>query len=120
MEIPMSGFLHDLHFGLRQLIKRPGFAAAAILTLALGIGANTAVFSILNGYLLKPLPYPHGAELAQVDVLSPTMFTGAAPISFPIYHVIQKYTHAFAATGIYSEEPFDLHRGGQPSMSSAS
>jgi putative ABC transport system permease protein len=110
-EIGMSGFLNDLRFSLRQLVKRPGFAAAAILTLALGIGANTAVFSILNGYLLKPLPYPHGAELAQVNALD-KLSTRAHPISAPIYHDIQKHTHAFAAMGLYREEPFDLHMGG--------
>jgi hypothetical protein len=67
----MSGFLNDLRFGLRQLIKRPAFAATAILTLALGIGANTAVFSVLSGYLLKPLPYPHGERLAVISSQAP-------------------------------------------------
>jgi hypothetical protein len=65
----MGRFFNDLRFGLRQLIKRPGFAAAAILTLALGIGANTAMFSFLSGYLFKPLPYPHGTQLARVVVM---------------------------------------------------
>jgi hypothetical protein len=63
----MAGFLNDLRFGLRQLAAKPGFAVAAILTLALGIGANTAVFSVLNGYLLKPLPYPDGEDLVIIN-----------------------------------------------------
>ena len=59
----MSGFSQNVRHAFRQLKKAPGFSLAVILTLALGIGVNAAVFSLLNGFLLRPLPYPHPEQL---------------------------------------------------------
>ena len=62
----MDTILRDLRLATRALLRQPGFTAAVVVTLALGIGANTAIFSVVNGVLLRPLPYPDNAQLMTV------------------------------------------------------
>src|SRR5262245_17683696 len=77
--------MNDLKFALRQLLKNPGFTAAAILTLALGIGANTAVFSVINAVILRPLPYPEPERLVTLWERSPERGVEQERVSGPNY-----------------------------------
>jgi putative ABC transport system permease protein len=115
----MNGFLNDLRFGLRQLIKRPGFAAAAIITLALGIGANTAVFSVLNGYLLKPLPYPNGQQLVAVNESFPKAAQPYVGVSEANYLDTKHGVSAFSNAALYNPHDYNLTRAGQTRRVSA-
>jgi predicted permease len=109
----LTTFFQDLAYAARMLRKSPGFAAIAILTLALGIGANTALFSVVNGVLLNPLPYPHSE---QVVVVSNT--SDALPetwISYPDFLDMVRDNHSFSSLGAYeSEVSFNLLGQGEP------
>src|SRR6202453_5194900 len=102
----MGTLLQDIRYSLRMLAKNPGFAAIAVLTLALGIGANTALFSVVNGVLLNPLEYPHSGQL--VTVYGKTPGFARAPISYPNFLDWQRATRTFSSMALYRNEPYNL------------
>ena len=108
----MNTFLHDVRYALRMLAKSPGFMAIAILTLALGIGANSALFSVVNGVLLNPLPYPNPQQLA--SVYSRTTQFSHSSISYPNFLDWQRENGTFAAMAAYRGDEFNLTGSGEP------
>src|SRR6266851_5699157 len=108
----MMSLWQDVRYGLRLLGKNPGFTAIAILTLALGIGANTALFSVVNGVLLNPLPFPNPDELVAVYTKSPTFQESS--ISYPNFLDWQKDNHSFAALSAFRSDDFNMTGAGEP------
>src|SRR5262245_17897731 len=98
----MQTFLQDLRYGFRMLINKPGFAAVAVLTLALGIGANTAIFSVVNGVLLQPLPYREPSKLVRVYTEFPTMQLRKFWMSPPEFVDISNEAQAWETIGAWT------------------
>jgi putative ABC transport system permease protein len=111
----MSGLLQDLVYGVRQLRKAPGFAAAALITLALGIGANTAIFSVVNAVLLNPLPFKDPARLLMVWNKAPAAAGGdRTPLAVSDLLDLRQSAHSFAEVGVFHNSIFNYVDGGLP------
>jgi predicted permease len=108
----MISFWQDVRYGLRVLSKNPGFTAIAILTLALGTGANTALFSVVNGVLVNPLPFPNPTELVAVYTKSPTFQESS--ISYPNFLDWQKDNRSFASLCAFRSDDFNMTGAGEP------
>lgn len=110
----MDRFLQDIHLAARSLARSPGFTTVALLTLALGIGANAAMFSIVNGVLLRPLPYAEPDELVRLHQASPEYglpHAALSPVDFDDWH---ERTRSFAAMAAYATWELALTERGDP------
>jgi len=102
----LDRLMQDLRFGMRMILKSPGFTAVAVLTLALGIGANTALFSVVNGVLLNPLPYPNPNQLVTLHESKPNFDAGS--ISYPNFRDWRRNNQTFSMMGISRADSFNL------------
>jgi predicted permease len=110
----MDALLRDLRHAVRHLLRTPGFALVAILTLALGIGANTAIFSIVNGVLLRPLPYPKPGQLMFLTSQFPQMGFDQFWVSPPEYFEFRELNQSFASVGAFATGELNLMAGERP------
>ena len=103
----------DLHYGARMLVKNPGFTLIAVLTLALGIGANTAIFSVVNAVLLRPLPFPEPERIVRLsESYLPTK--SLSTVSFPNFLDWRSQSRVFTLMAAYREDGFNLQAGAEP------
>jgi putative ABC transport system permease protein len=108
----LETLVQDIRYGLRTLRRSPGFAFAALLTLACGIGANTAIFSLVYGVLLRPLPYRDPARLVVLNETTPMV--GLVSVSYPNFLDWRAQSHSFAAMSAVTQVAFNLAGVSQP------
>jgi len=102
----MTTLWQDLRYAIRMWLKSPGFTAIAILTLALGIGANSTLFSVVNGVLLNPLPYPHSEQLVTIYASTPGFDRG--PAVYLNFLDWQRDTQTFSSMAIYRNQDYNV------------
>jgi predicted permease len=112
MGVAMQTFWQDVQYGLRMLLKNPGFTTIAIVTLALGIGANTALFSVVNGVLLNPLPYQEPERLVALYAKSKEF--SRSSISYPNFLDWQRENRSFTALAAFRADNLNLTGVGDP------
>ena len=110
----MKDLIHDLRYGARMLIKKPGFTLVAIITLALGIGANTAIFSVVNAVLLRPLPFPQPERLAMVNTTNLERGITNFGTSMPDFRAWRERNRVFEKMAAFSTTSFNISGTTEP------
>ncbi|HEY3137526.1 MAG TPA: ABC transporter permease [Blastocatellia bacterium] len=110
----MDTFLQDLRYGIRTLVKSPGFTVVAVVALALGIGANSAIFSVVNALLLKPLPYKEADRLVMIWHTYPKLKLDQASVSAPSYIEYRDMTGSFEEVATATQWSVNLTGVGEP------
>lgn len=109
----MGGLAQDLRYALRQLRKSPGFTAVALITLALGIGANTAIFSVIDAVVLRPLPFHNPGRLVAIKTTQPGRRDDIG-VSYPAFLDWRSQNHAFEGLSAFRVDDFTLTGRGEP------
>ena len=110
----MTTLLNDLRHALRQLRKSPGFAALAIGTLAVGIGASTAIYSIVDGVLLRSLPFRNPQRIVSVFESFPSLGFNETTFSAPDFEYVVHHNRSFTAMAAYRDQEYELSGSGNP------
>src|SRR5262245_55695085 len=111
----MYAFLQDLRFGARMLLKKPGFTLTAVITLALGIGATSVIFSFINGILLRPLPYRDSDRLVLLDETAPKRGIASMGVSYPDFLDWREQNRVFTGVAAYDGDVgYTLTGSGEP------
>src|SRR6476646_7537165 len=108
----MQTLWQDIKYGARMLLKNPGITAIVILALALGIGANSAIFSVVNTVLLRPLPYDQSDRLVFLNEKSPVL--DEMSISYPNFRDWREHNQSFEKIGVYNRGSYNLTGTGDP------
>src|ERR1044072_8017111 len=110
----MSTLFQDLRYGARILLKQPGFTLVAVVTLALGIGANTAIFSLVNGILLRPLPFREPDRLVRLIQASPKLGLDTWGVSQAGFAAYRDQNHSFETVALLNNSAVNLTGQGEP------
>src|SRR3712207_913607 len=108
----MNAFLKDLRYAARMLIKNPAFSAIAVIALALGIGANTAIFSVVSAVLLRPLPFPEPEQIVAVWAADSKSPDSRAPFSYPDFADLRAQNQVFSGLAAYDSTSAALSENG--------